>query len=424
MSHLFGWRGAPKSVYLYIASHLDISVLTIRYPQVVPIIRELPLGLWSISFRDETRPNLIIKSTKEMLLAARVNGGFKVYVFPLILAGQATIGLISAFFDNEDEPLVIFTPLFKDDNTDRLVDTLLQSSIDIHFFDEHERELLGYTCKLETPIIAKERLTNASFTTVNLDLARLANDQLGILFGTRSHEVDLSAISVVFTESLIPEDLVILDARPDSNPFQGSESFSFSHLERQEPGAFQERDIAHLLGRLFAPIYIFMNPLRITDGEEIADLLLITDSEVLILQAKDSPNTETVLRNTIQRKKMTARKALTKAISQTKGAVRYLRSMSPLKMTVSGEVVEIDIKTHRLRALIVLKELFDDEYSIYSPPILDLSRETGVPCIALGYGDLHMYTLMSSESKFWEAFDLVYAHGVKTGEFPKLRIWS
>jgi len=387
------------------------------------MIRELTLGLWSISFRDETRPNLIIKGTKEMLLAARVNGGFKVYVFPLILAGQTTIGLMSAFLDDEDEPLVIFTPLFKEPDTARLVYTLLQSSIDIHFFDEHDRELLGYTCKLETPIIAKERLTNASFTTGNLELARLANDQLRILFGTRSQEVDLSAISVVFTESLIPEDLVIVDARPDSNAFQGSESVSFSHLERQEPGAFQERDIAHLLGRLFAPTHILMNPFRITDGEEIADLLLITDSEILNLQAKDSPNTETVLRNTIQRKKMTARKALTKAISQTKGAVRYLRSMSPLEMTVSGEVVRIDITKHRLRALILLKALFDDEYSLYSPPILDLSRETGVPCIALDYGELHMYTLMSSESKFWEAFDLVYALGVKTGEFPRLRIW-
>ncbi len=81
-------------------------MLTIRYPEVIPIVKELSAGLLPVSFRDESRPNLIIKATKEMLLAAKVNGGFKVYVFPLVLAGQATIGLISAFFDNEDEPLV------------------------------------------------------------------------------------------------------------------------------------------------------------------------------------------------------------------------------------------------------------------------------------------------------------------------------
>lgn len=398
-------------------------MLTIRYPQVVPIIEELSPGLWPISFRDESRPNLIIKTTKEMLLAAKVNGGFKIYVIPLVLADRPTVGLMSAFFDDEDEPLVIFTPLFKEENIDRLIGTLLQSPVDIHFFDEHDRELLGYTCKVEIPSIAKDRLANASLISFNLSLARLAHDQLQSSFGARSHVDDLDAISVLFTESLIPEDLVILDARPEGNDFQGSAPFSFSHLEREEPGAFQERDIARLLGRLFAPTHIYMNPLRITDNEEFADLLLITDSEIIILQAKDSPNTEAVLRNTIQRKRLTARKALTKAINQTKGAVRYLRSMSPLKITVSGERVEIDITNHRLRALIVLKELFNDEYSIYSPPILDLSRETGVPCIALDYGELQMYTQLRSQSHFFEAFDVVYSHGSKTGEFPKLRIW-
>ncbi len=398
-------------------------MLTILYPQVVPIVEELSVGLWPISFQDESRPNLIIKTTKEMLLAAKVNRGFKIYVIPLILADESTVGLMSAFFDDEDEPLVIFTPLFKEENIDRLIGTLLQSSIDIHFFDEHDRELLGYTCKMEIPSIAKERLASSSLISLSLSLARLAHDQLQSSFGTRSHDDDLNAISVSFTESLIPEDLTILDARLDNNSFQGSAPFSFSHLEREEPGAFQERDIARLLGRLFAPTQIYVNPHRITDNEEIADLLLITDSEIIILQAKDSPNTEAVLRNTIQRKKLTARKALTKAINQTKGAVRYLRSMSPLKITVSGECVEIDITNHRLRALIVLKELFSGEYSIYSPPILDLSRETGVPCIALDYGELQMYTQLRSQAHFLEAFDFVYSHGSKTGEFPKLRIW-
>jgi hypothetical protein len=399
-------------------------VLTIRYPQVIPIIKELSAGLLPISFPDETRPNLIIKATKERLLAAKVNGGFKVYVFPIVLADQPTVGLIAAFFDNENEPLVIYTPLFKEDNTDRLIGTLLQDSIDIHFFDEHDRELLGYICKLEIPNIAKERFANASLISFNLTLARLAHDQLQILFGTRSHDDDLNAISVSFTESLIPEDLMIVDARLESNHFHGSAPFSFSQLEREEPGPFQEQDIARLLRRLFAPTHIYINPLRITDNEEVADLLLTTDSEIIILQAKDSPNTEAVLRNTIERKKLTARKALTKAMNQTKGAIRYLRSMSPLKITVNGELVEIDITNHRLRALIVVKELFNDEYSIYSPPILDLSSQTGVPCIALDYGELDMYTRMSSKCKFFEAFDLVYSHGSQTGKFPRLRIWA
>jgi hypothetical protein len=359
-----------------------------------------------------------------MLLAAKVNGGFKIYVVPLNLAGQDTVGIISAFFDDQDEPLVIFTPLFEEDMAHDLINILSRSTLDVHCFDDNNRELLGYTCRLECPAHTKERLATVSFPPFELDLARLAQNQLHTWFGNRSHDHDLSAISVVFVESLIPEDLLILDAQSGSHLLRGGPPFSFSQLEREEPGAFQEQDIAKLLQRLFLSAHLYMNPLRVTDGEEIADILVVTDTEIIVLQAKDSPNTDKVLRNAIERKKSTARKALFKALSQVKGALRYLRSMSPLKMRVHDETIELDISKHHLRALVVVKELFNDEYSVYSPPVLEVSKETQVPCIALDYAELQMYTGLSSENRFFEAFDLVFSHGSKTGEFPRLRIWS
>ena len=399
-------------------------MLTIRHPQVALLVQDLPIGLCPLSIGAEIGPKLIIKTTKEMLLAAKVNGGFKMYVVPLNLAGQDTVGIISAFFDDQDEPLVIFTPLFEEDMAHDLINILSRSTLDVHCFDDNNREILGYTCRLECPAWTKERLATVSFPAFELDLARLAQNQLHTWFGNRSHDQDLSAISVVFVESLIPEDLLILDAQPDSHLLRGGPPFSFSQLEREEPGAFQEQDIAKLLQRLFSSAHLYMNPLRVTDGEEIADILVVTDTQIIVLQAKDSPNTEKVLRNAIERKKSTARKALFKALSQVKGALRYLRSMSPLKMSVHDETIELDISKHHLRALVVVKELFNDEYSVYSPPILEVSKETQVPCIALDYAELQMYTGLSSENKFLEAFDLVFSHGSKTGKFPRLRIWS
>jgi hypothetical protein len=41
----------------------------------------------------------------------------------------------------------------------------------------------------------------------------------------------------------------------------------------------------------------------------------------------------------------------------------------------------------------------------------------------LDYPELQAYTGMSSREKFFEAYDMVYNHGQKTGEFPRLRIW-
>jgi hypothetical protein len=398
-------------------------MLTILHPQVIPYIQGLPIGLWPLLFKNEADPRLLIKTTKEMLLAAKINGGFKVYVIPITLSGQETIGLISAFFDVEDEPLVIFTPLFEDEEMHKLINMLQLSTLDIHFFDEHSRELLAYTCELTCPASTKDRLASSSLGPFELDLARSAHIQIRQWFGLRTSNDDIAAISIRFGESHFADDLVILDARPDNHLYPGGSSFSFSQLEREEPGAFQERDIAHLLGRLFEPTDIFMNPLRVTDKEEIADILVVTESEIIVLQAKDSPNTENVLRNTIARKKLTAQKALLKALGQVKGALRYLRSMSPLRMIVGGEAIERDISKHQVRALIVVKELFNDEYSIYSPLIIELSKDTQVPCIALDYPELQAYTGMSSQDKFFEAFDLVFSHGQKTGELPRLRIW-
>jgi hypothetical protein len=254
-------------------------------------------------------------------------------------------------------------------------------------------------------------------------LAKSALNQMPVWFGNRTHDDDVLAIEVKFIETLIEVQLFI-DTRPEYHLYHGSPQFSFSKLERQEPGTFQEQDIARLLGNLFSPEQIYMNPLRITDKEEIADILVITESEVIVVQAKDSPNIERVLKNSLDRKKATTRKVLCKAINQVNGAIGYLRSITPLKMVVGGEVLEIDISSRTVRALIVVKELFKDEYSVYTPRILKLWKDAQIPCIALDYAELQMYvTHLSSEESFFQAFDRVFTHGVKTEQFPRLRIW-
>jgi hypothetical protein len=226
-------------------------MLTILHPQVIPYIQGLPIGPWPLSFKNEADPKLLIKTTKEMLLAAKVNEGFKVYVIPITLSGQETIGLVSAFFDVEDEPLVIFTPLFADEEAHKLINILQLSTLDIHFFDEHSRELLGYTCELKCPSSTKDRLASPFLSPFELDLARSAQTQLWQWFGRRTPNDDITAISIEFGKSHFADDLVILDARPDNHLYPGGPAFSFSQLERKEPGTFQEQDIAQLLGRLF-----------------------------------------------------------------------------------------------------------------------------------------------------------------------------
>ena len=100
-------------------------------------------------------------------------------------------------------------------------------------------------------------------------------------FGLRSVEDDKSAILILFNESLIPEDIFIQDLVPQNHAYHGSKSFSFTELVRKEPGPYQERDIVKLLHRLFLPEQIYLNPLRVTDKEEIVDILVVTENYFL-----------------------------------------------------------------------------------------------------------------------------------------------
>ncbi len=54
--------------------------------------------------------------------------------------------------------------------------------------------------------------------------------------------------------------------------------------------------------RAFAADCVFLNPIRDDTGKELADVMCITDDIILVVQAKDSPNTERALRRSIERK--------------------------------------------------------------------------------------------------------------------------
>jgi len=399
-------------------------MLTLLHPYILPVIQDYPGGLLPLRVSDGTI-KLVIKAPKEVLLAARMNRGFKIYVVPVDLRGVKTCGLISAFFDDADQPLILQTPLFEADDVRDLVTALLMPELDVHLFDEHGRELLGYHATLDQVSQTRDllRSTASALRPFSMEAAREVFDQMPRWFSLRGPDDDAASITFNFRETLVPDDLFIQDLRPENHSFQGSAPFSSTTLVREEPGAFQERDIALLLQRIFAPNEIYLNPKRITDGEEIADLIVASATHVIFIQAKDSPNTEKVLKNALDRKRATALKSLRKAVGQLRGAFRYSRSGSPMRMMVDGSVVEMPLDGKQLRGLVVMKELFSLDYSKYTPPLLQLSEESGVPCVPLDYPELHMYTAhLSDEDSLVGALDRVYAVGRNSGRFPRLRL--
>ena len=399
-------------------------MLSLKHPQIINFVNQLTLGLYPLRIREDSKVKLIVKAPKEILLTAKLNKEFKIYVVSILIGDEPTIYLISAFFDNANEPLYISTPLFKEFSQDYL-EILLGQSVDIHFFDEHNYELLGYEASLKLPdktraLIAKSRFIPFSQTSN----VYILNHELS-WFGGRNSEDDLNAITVSLTTPLFPDDFVIVDAREFEYDVTGKPKIHHTALEREEPGSYQEREIEKLLKRIFPASNIYLNPLKINDREEIADILVVGYDHILIVQAKDSPNIEKIISNTVTRKRATAKKHLDKALQQVMGAVKYVTSVSgKVNFFVRDREISVNTINPNIRTLVVMKELFLDDYKSYTDEILRVCNKVNTPCIPLEYIELHQHTMnISNEKEFFDAYDKIFLIGMTDGAFPRLRIF-
>lgn len=385
---------------------------------------DFAVGINVVELPGRSRPILLIKAAKEVILTVQVRRAFRIYAVGIPWGNETTVGVASTFFDDADQPLALYTPLFADSFSELLRGRLAEGEFDVHFFDELNYELLGYTTVVKRPPEVASLLRRAKLLPYGKDLARAALERLSAFMGVRDSNDDDSAISIELRTPIFPENLFIQDLRPRIAAATDGKGFRHTTLVREEPGLLQELDIVALLRRTFPSEQLFHGPKRITDGEEIADVLLYGASHVLLLQAKDSPNAERVLNNPLSRKRSTTLKSLKKACRQAAGAVRYVRARSAIEMLVNGKNVTLPTEGKQLFSLLVLKELFDFDYDEYSPLLQSLARDTGVPCVALDYPELSRYTAnLLGEGAFFEALYRVFDFGMEHGAFPRLRFW-
>ena len=397
-------------------------MLTMLVPAAVKEILRFPGGIHCVRLSGESIPRIILKLPTNFLLSMKVNKGFKIYVVPVEVSGSASAGLLCAFFDDADSPLTCWRLLDHSEDTLDLLHALSKREVLVHIFDEQNRELLGYSAEVDVPLISKVRLEHSGFPEFDHKSFHLAHEQATLWFGLRSAQDDADAIQVHFTESLFPEDLMVMDMRQDQYTFHGSKGFGFTSLEREDPGLYQEMDIINLLHRVFRPEQIYHAPKRFYDKEEIADVIVITDAVCLIVQAKDSPNTEQTQNRTLKRKKLVSVNMLKDALNQISGAVKYTVRNRPFRMLVDDQEISIDLGKHQILSLAVVREMFIDTYTEYSYELFSLFKEIDFPCIALDYAELHSYTsYCSDESRFLGAYFQVFNFAISTGSFPRLR---
>ncbi len=376
-------------------------VESVTYPEVLQTLVDFPGGLLPMRYLESSRILLIVKALREFAATAQLRKSLCFYQVPLRAGDVNTCGLISAFFDDYDEPLTICTPLFDEEVTHEIFRVLSSDSFDIQFFDEHNRELIGF--RAENPDATRLRSVANTVRLVpgSLEFARQFHDDMMSWFGARSTADDNDALRVNLVETLLPNNL---DPRSET------------------PGDFNERDIEMGLHRAFNGDQVCRNPVRAKEGREFVDVLVATEKTVLLIQAKDSPVTEATLSRTINRKMATTAAHVKKAAAQLKGSIKHLQSGGSIEIITDGQRWDVSTFGREVFGLIIVKELFDPGRSTCSRPVLSVSEETGIPCLLLDYREFQQLTFFrGNEESFvgslWETFLAAREHGL----FPRLR---
>ena len=104
-------------------------MLTITNPEDL----DFPGGLLPTHRVGDSRMILIVKAAGEIALTAGLRRFFRFYLAPLHSGGVDTCGLLTAFFDDHDEPLAIGTPLFDGEITSDFLQLLSSESFDVYF---------------------------------------------------------------------------------------------------------------------------------------------------------------------------------------------------------------------------------------------------------------------------------------------------
>ena len=399
-------------------------MLTLKHPAVVRELAQFPGGLLPVQIQGGQTNVLVVKCPKEMILAAKVHRELRFYLVPLEADGVSTYGLVTAVFDDPDEPLVIRTPLLDDEFGNGIFNLLSTQIFDIHFFDEHDRELLGYRVNNTAAGKFRSSRDKKCLGPCTYIPSTKIDDQMSYFVSNRSSEDDEHALIVKFEEELFPSDFMIWDTRPEDNSYKGLKHPMFSALERENPGVFAELDIVKFLHRVFESDQIFLNPIRPDNGHEFVDVMVVTPNNLLLIQAKDSPNTEDTLRRPIERKISTVVRHLRKATAQLRGSISYVESNDPFIVQCGDTTHAIAAGKLKMTSLVIVKELFPTEYESYSQFAFEVFEDTDVPCFIQDYPQFHALTYhRRTEQSFFRTLDGILRFAIEHDQIPRSRFW-
>lgn len=392
-------------------------------PELKNILQLHDIGLLTLRANDN-KLILIVKMSKEILLAMKLRNGFKMSFVEYESSGDRAHALLTLIYDIPDEPFSLTNTFYDVPQSRELIELLSQESFQIYGFDEHDREFFGRVAKVNDIGRFREIKESLILRARQTNIESNFEDLINSCYHNAKNNNEQNTFSIDLTSTIYPEFSHFIDTtKLVSSPSSELKPLYYT-LERKEPGDQQELDIFLLLEKIFCDDDIFLNPIRLDNDEEFSDILVVTETHALIIQAKDSPNTASSLSTSIERKKKKTLRHLDKAARQLVGAINHAKHNKILKFKLKDDIVEVDLLDREIVGLAVVKELFDEDRKAYMAKLMEPYETTGIPCSVLSYMDLHYYSCHVNAIVFFDALRATHAEGVKSGVMLKTKFQS
>lgn len=278
-------------------------------------------------------------------------------------------------------------------DVDRIIQFLNQDQIELHVFDELNRNVASFKGFVSVPdSIIKNllhvkpsicQLSDEEITTILLNLEeKLSKDGLG-----------LKLIRFDFKNEIAPNfyhchtiaNAPIYDSNRFNDPY---------HIRDSNQGRQFEINLTHLLSKIFDSDCLFPSPFGATpnsQNREFIDLVVVWEDNLLFFEAKASAITFASLQRSTKRRVNNIEKKIKKAISQLRGAYKKAVYNGILTLKSTSCTREIDLSLFSVHLIIIVSEVHPDlAKSDVVTDVLSLGKE-----VALGVHVLDLQALSS-----------------------------
>jgi hypothetical protein len=295
-------------------------VLSLRHPEIMQFLSTAGPGLWPIRLEGKELA-LTIKSSVDLAFAAKHRGAFKFHFYDVQVGSEKAVGVITAFYDRSNAPLVIQTVCSDAVMRNTMIELVQCETLNVYFFDAHDSEVFGGEWRL-----SKQNGIMGLFETCKSDLKKEVMLDFYVALKQRfsNPNDDGLVINAALIATTLPNNLSVIHVTEEavrSARGEGHGIYASSLDSIDRPGDSHEAEIARLMAKIYPPEKVVVGP-EIEKGKEFCDVLAIGKYEAIAIQAKSTVRDVRRFDEPEAKRDGRLDKHFRKAVAQAKGADR------------------------------------------------------------------------------------------------------